>query len=90
LKENLTDYKGKDGIEVLIGFSDDKCACFSQNEQQFYNKVCRVLMWRYLNQEIFSDILSSNRLSPRNRKDYLKVKRYLESILRGTRKAVDI
>jgi|JI6StandDraft_1071083.scaffolds.fasta_scaffold929000_1 hypothetical protein len=77
LKENITDFKGKDAIEVFINCLNTNCSCFTLEEQMFYNKVCRALIFYYLNQEIFSDILSSNRVSSRNRRDYLKMKRYI-------------
>lgn len=76
LKENMTDFKGKDAIEVLITSVNPQCSCFTLKEQMFYNKVCRTLINYYVKQEMFVDILSSNRVISKNRKDYLKIKRY--------------
>jgi hypothetical protein len=48
LKDNCTDFKWKEGIEVLVNRIDPTCASFSIEEQAFYNKLCRILIMQYL------------------------------------------
>ena len=48
LKDNCTDFKWKEGIEVLVNRVDPTCSSFSPEEQAFYNKLCRMLIVQYL------------------------------------------
>ena len=74
---------------MLINYLNPQSPVFSLEEQKVYNKICRILISYYLNQELFVDILSSNRVSRHNRKDYLRMKRYIGDILSKARE-IDI
>ena len=78
LKDKMTDFKGKDLIKGLVTAWDDQCACFDEEEQKLCNKMTRILIKEYLQKNLLNDILSSNRVCPKNIKDYLKGKRILE------------
>ena len=79
----MTDYKGKDVIYGLISSTTSECTCFTLEEQMKYNQVTRILIANYLEEYLLSDILSSNRVSKKNMKDYLKGRRILSNILTG-------
>ena len=48
LKDNLTDYKGKDLVTGIISTVSSECPCFTTEEQLAYNKVARILIASYL------------------------------------------
>jgi hypothetical protein len=56
---------------------------FSDEEQQFYNKICRILISYYLNSIGKLVTLNSNRLKQTNKKDHLRAQRNILLFLRG-------
>jgi len=49
----------------------------------YYNKVSRILIKHYLESNFLVDILSSNRVSKANRRDYLKGRKIMIDLLAG-------
>ena len=80
------DCKGKNVVEEIINAIDPECGCFTMEEQLFYNKVARILISGYLEDHLFVDILSSNRISKKNTGDYLKGRRVLLDMVAGIKR----
>lgn len=82
LKDNCTDFKWKEGIEVLVNRLDSSCPSFSLHEQAFYNKLTRILIAQYLEQICRLEVLNHTKINPTHIRDHLRVIRYIRHSLR--------
>jgi hypothetical protein len=81
LKNNATDFITRQAIQALMAYQNPHCSFFSLQEQQFLNKVFRILVRDYLRGHHLPAILSSRKLTHAKRRDHLKVMRYLEAVV---------
>lgn len=49
----------------------------------FYNKVCRIVIYNFIRGEYYANLLTSSKIQKTNKKDHLKVRRYLQLKLEG-------
>lgn len=82
LKDNCTDFKWKQGIEVLVNCLDPNCPSFSLEEQAFYNRLTRILIAQYLEQICRLEVLNHTKINPTHIRDHLRVIRYIRHSLR--------
>lgn len=82
LKDNCTDFKWKQGIEVLVNRLDPNCPSFSLQEQAFYNRLTRVLIVQYLEQICRLEVLNHTKINPTHIRDHLRVIRCIRNSLR--------
>ena len=66
---------------------DPKCENWSEQEQRFYNKICRILIHHFLHEDSIFIILTSKRMKKDKKSDHLRARRVITSsvsaILKG-------
>ena len=77
LKEKLHVHVNRETLKKLINHLDLHSLIFTVEEQLFYNRICRVLIFYYLRQIAKITILSSGRVKQTNKKDHLQAQRDL-------------
>jgi hypothetical protein len=75
LKDNISDFRINDALSAITSFCDPNCTIFSVEEQLFYNKVCRVLINRLLNDHFICDALINSRIKKTTKYDLLLARR---------------
>ena len=75
IKDKLNHYINGDSISVLKTIQEPSCTVYSEEEQNLYNKISRILVQHFLSRDYDAIILTSKRVSSFKRKDHLTVRR---------------
>ena len=60
-----------------MNYIDQNCSSFTIEDQITFNKVFRIVIIRYLDNDYLRSILTSPKMEEEKRRDHLKVRRYL-------------
>ena len=78
LKSILTEFTSRNILHLIITFFEPDSKIFRSDEQLYYNKICRILIFDFLQNEGPLRILNSKRKEKKTEKgDHLIVFRYL-------------
>lgn len=83
LKEKLSIHVNRETLKDLTTHMDLNEAIYTMEEQLFYNKVCRTLIFYYLRAIAGLKILSSGRVRLTNKLDHLNAHRSLIRFMEG-------
>lgn len=64
-------------IEGLICYLDPSSTVFTVEEQLFYSKVSRILIYDFLKSGALLNVLSSKKITRTNKDEHLKIQRLL-------------
>ena len=87
LKNRLGHYSNEKSLKVVTELYDSKCETWKEQEQRFYNKICRILIHHFLHEDSVFIILTSRRMKKEKKSDHLKARREIaplvDDILKG-------
>ena len=82
LKNNVNDFIIREAVKAVMTHSNPGSPSFTLEEQRFFNKVFRMVVKMYLEEEYLCSILSG-KMDAVKRRDHLKVRHYLLKTLKG-------
>ena len=71
IKESVTHYVNENVILKFLEIHEPKCELYSYDEQEFYMKISRIAIIRFLDDDAVLISLTSNRMSEAKRKIHL-------------------
>ena len=80
-REKINHYVNEDTLNILNVLHEAECEVYSEEEQRFYLKVCRVIVHHFLNNESAILTLTSKRMNTNKKQDHLKAKRHIQANL---------
>jgi hypothetical protein len=87
LKNRLGHYSNERSLKIVNELYEPKCENWSEQEQRFYNKICRILIHHFLHEDSVFIILTSRRMKREKKSDHLRARREIAlsvaGILRG-------
>lgn len=84
LKNRLGHYANEKSLRYLSELYEPKCENWPEEEQRFYNKLCRILIHHFLEEDSVIIIATSKRMKQEKKKDHLHARRYVkESVMRA-------
>jgi hypothetical protein len=87
LRNRLGHYSNERSLKIVNELYDPKCENWSEQEQRFYNKICRILIHHFLHEDSIFIILTSKRMKKEKKSDHLRARRAISSsvscILKG-------
>ena len=75
LKNRLGHYSNERSLKVVTELYDPKCSTWSEQEQRYYNKICRILIYHFLHEDSIFIILTSRRMKREKKSDHLSARR---------------
>jgi hypothetical protein len=82
LKNKLGHYTNERSLKLVTELYEPKCVSWSEQEQRFYNKLCRILIRHFLYEDSIFIILTSKRMKSGKKSDHLRARRAVaESVL---------
>ena len=76
LKNNVNDFIIREAVKAVMSYRNPSISSFTLDEQQFFNRVFRVVVKEYLEDNYLTSILNSE-MPEGKRRDHLKVRRYM-------------
>lgn len=87
LKNRLGHYSNEKSLKVVNELYEPRCENWSEQEQRYYNKLCRVLIHHFLREDSIFIILTSKRMKKEKKRDHLLARRQIReavtNVLRG-------
>lgn len=83
LKNRLGHYSNEKSLRIVNELYDPKCENWSEQEQRFYNKICRILIHHFLHEDSIFIILTSKRMRKAKKSDHLRARRAIASSVSG-------
>ncbi len=77
IKNNIYHLVNKNALKNVANFCDPSCSVFSLSDQMFYNKVCRILVRKFIREECIINLLGSQKMYKTRRVDHLKTYRMI-------------
>lgn len=75
LKNRLGHYTNERSLKVVSELYEPKCENWTEQEQRYYNKICRVLIHHFLYEDSIFIILTSKRMKSEKKRDHLTARR---------------
>ena len=87
LKNRLGHYSNEKSLKIVMELYDLKCETWTEQEQRYYNKICRILVHHFLHEDSIFIILTSRRMKKEKKSDHLRARRQIAGavgdVLRG-------
>lgn len=80
LKNNVNDYIIREAVKAIMNHTNPSLDSFSLKDQKLFNKVFRVVVRKYLEEDYLSIIMTSQ-MDKIKREDHFKVRRYMLMML---------
>ena len=82
LKNNVNDYIIREAVRAIMNHIDPSLPSFNLKDQKLFNRVFRVVVRKYLDEDYLMTILTSD-MDKVKREDHMKVRAYMLKMLRG-------
>lgn len=77
VKEKLANCKYNTMVESVASHIDPTSTVFSLEEQNFYNKISRILILNFLREGALLNVLSSTKITKTKKDEHLKIQRFI-------------
>lgn len=81
LKNNVNDYIIREAIKAVMDYTNPSLSSFSIKDQRLFNKIFRVVVRKYLEEDYLSIIMTTG-MDKVKRADHMKVRRFMLKMLK--------